>query len=398
VLEALDYQSLHGGYFGEALLALEVVSREELEWGLASQFDLPYIFPDAESIDPDAANMVSPEWALSHLSLPIMRAGETLTVVVDSPLRTEVARELEERTGLQVQLALASSVQIRELIRQVYARATAREEGESHVPVSLEEALARALGADAHRFGVSAREHRAWFWYDDGGTVRRRPLDARWRSALDTVAGSPILPEIGDARRATVQVELTRDGGVTRAELRYLASEAGREFLFLVAEDTTSHEAAGFPRPGEGILTEVRLLARTGSARFVVTSEPAGLARDILPHLPLLFFEPSWRSVHVHTGTGAPEAFSLKLPRASADRDRELEALRSFHFDVVTADVDAPAEEWLPGVLDVASVAFVRRGADADNEAASAAGIGWRLHVERTEGGHLDWSLVALES
>lgn len=57
---ALEYQRDHGGYFGEALQACGFVSKEELEWGLASQFDLPYVFPDPDAIDPDAAALVSP--------------------------------------------------------------------------------------------------------------------------------------------------------------------------------------------------------------------------------------------------------------------------------------------------------------------------------------------------
>ena len=88
VAEALEYQRDHGGYFGEALLACGVVSQEELEWGLASQFDLPYVFPEAESVDMEAASLVSPEWALAHLTLPIMRTEDSLTVVVESPIKT----------------------------------------------------------------------------------------------------------------------------------------------------------------------------------------------------------------------------------------------------------------------------------------------------------------------
>ena len=41
VAKALDYQRDNGGYFGEALLQCGLVSEGELEWGLASQFDLP---------------------------------------------------------------------------------------------------------------------------------------------------------------------------------------------------------------------------------------------------------------------------------------------------------------------------------------------------------------------
>ena len=91
---ALEYQREHGGYFGAALLACGLVSAEELEWGLASQFDLPYVFPDADAVDPAAAAIVSAEWALAHLTLPITKTDTTVTVVVDSPTRTEAIEEL----------------------------------------------------------------------------------------------------------------------------------------------------------------------------------------------------------------------------------------------------------------------------------------------------------------
>jgi hypothetical protein len=45
VSKALEYQRDNRGYFGEALLGCGFVSAEELEWGLASQFDLPYVHP-----------------------------------------------------------------------------------------------------------------------------------------------------------------------------------------------------------------------------------------------------------------------------------------------------------------------------------------------------------------
>src|SRR5688572_11772780 len=132
---ALEYQRDHGGYFGEALLALGIVSQDELEWGLASQFDLPYVFPDADSVDPEAVALVSPEWALAYLTLPIMKTADTLTVIVDSPIKTDAVDELAARTDRKIQLALASSGKIRELIRQVFARSTARDEGERAEPV-----------------------------------------------------------------------------------------------------------------------------------------------------------------------------------------------------------------------------------------------------------------------
>lgn len=395
---ALEYQSRHGGYFGEALQALGIVSAEELEWGLASQFDLPYIFPDPEAIDPDAANMVSPEWALTHQSIPIMRSGDTLTVVVDSPLRTEIVAELRERTGLEVELALASPVQIRELIRRVYARATTRDEGEAPLPCSMEEAMSRAAAARASRFGISVRGRRAWFWYDDAGTLRRRPLDVRWAGALDAMSTPAVLDWLGAHPGGPLEVELSRESGVTAAEVRHLQDGGDEEILFLVQDEEEEGEHP-FTPPGEGILTEVALLARTGSARFLVSSEPPELVNEVLHHLPGVFFEPSWRSVHIHaSGDGPEDAFSVRLPDDADAWDEALEDLRAFHFDVLTADLGGDGQGWTARLLDVASVAFIRRDDGSDTSPAVDAGVRWKLHAIRTEGGHLDWTLEALDT
>lgn len=49
---ALVHQRSHGGRFVEALLALGTTSVDEVEWGLAAQFDLPCVFPDAAGRGP----------------------------------------------------------------------------------------------------------------------------------------------------------------------------------------------------------------------------------------------------------------------------------------------------------------------------------------------------------
>jgi len=398
VERALEYQSRHGGYFGEALLALKLVSAEELEWGLASQFDLPYIFPDPEAIDPEAASLVSPEWALTHQSIPIMRAGETLTVVVDSPLRTEMAAELEERLGLQVELALAPPDQIRELIRRVYARATTWEEGDSPLPCSLEEAMSRTTAARARRFGISVRDRRASFWYDDAGTIRRRPLDIRWESALDAMSSPEIRSRIAQAPGETLESDLSRERGITRVEVRHMSEDAGEEILFLVREeeDAPTH---GFSRPGEGILTEVRLLTRTGAARFRVETNPVEMVDELLPHLPSLFFGPAWRSVHLAADAeDAAQVFAVTLPEDREAWAQRLESLRSFHFDVLTAELHGDDTRWLGAVLDVASVAFISLDPDSGPAEDLDAGLRWRLRVTRTDGDYLEWSLDALNN
>ncbi len=396
---ALEYQRDHGGYFGEAILALGFVSQDELEWGLASQFDLPYIFPDADSIDPEAAALVSPEWALAHLTLPIMKTDEVLTVVVESPIKTDAVDELHARTDLRIELALASASKIRELIRTVFARGTAAEQNDRPLPSHLTEAFAEALECMAPRFGISARGHRSWAWWDDAGTVRRRPLEGLWEAELDQLLEPPPQEHVGGRDRAQWSGQLNREGMITPVEVRYLADESGLEYLFRPVQERSILQDR-FPLPVPGIMSEIRLLARSGAARFVVTATPDELGHEILPHLPLLLLDPSWRSIYINASEqdAAQEAFSLRMPKDPEKWAAELETLRAFHFDVVTVDLTGSQDDWASTALDVASVAFLLWPMQEDRRPAYDAGIRWELHIERTSGSHLEWSLEPLHT
>ena len=394
--KALEHQRDHGGYFGEALLALGLLTQDELEWGLASQYDLPYVFPDADSVDPDAVALVSPEWALAHIALPIMKTSDTLTVIVDSPMKSDAVEELGARHDLKVQLALAGSSKIRELIRQVFARATAREERERPAPVDLNGALTLALDAAAIRCGISTRRARSWFWYDDAGTIRRRPLDGVWDRDLDSLLDPPPSTQVRGKERAMFSGRFNRQGMVTPVEVRYLSDETGSEYLFRPSQEKNVLQER-FPPPTPGILSEIRLLSRSGSARFIVTAKPESLGHEIPPHLPSLLLDPSWRSIYVNAvdQKAAEEAFSLQMPKDSDKWSTELDTLRAFHFDVVTVDLTGNAESWAWCALDVASVAFLLWPPDVDRRPAWEAGIRWELRLEM-DGGRLDWSLLPL--
>ena len=339
---------------------------------------------------------MTPEWALAHIALPIMRTADTLTVIVDSPIKSEAIDELGVRHDLKVQLALAGSGKIRELIRQVFARGSAREEAERPTPVDLSGALTLALDAAAPRCGISTRKARSWFWYDDAGTIRRRPLEGLWEKDLDVLLDPPPSAKVKGKERATFSGRLNRQGLVTPVEVRYLADETGSEYLLRPSQEKNVLQER-FPPPTPGILQEIRLLSRSGSARFIVTAKPDAIGHDILPHLPTLLLDPSWRSIYVNAvdQKAAGEAFSLQMPKDPDKWAAELETLRAFHFDVVTVDLTGNAESWASSALDVASVAFLLWPSELDRRPAFEAGIRWELRLEM-DGGRLDWSLLPL--
>lgn len=395
--KALEYQRDHGGYFGEALVACGFVSEGEVEWGLASQFDLPYVFPEADSVDYEAASLVSPEWALAHLTLPIMKTQDALTVVVDSPLKTKVVNDLRLRSDLPVEVALASPSKIRELIREVYARAAAADEGGYRAPIELTDAWDEVLHAAAARFGISGRGGRATVWWDDAGTVRRRRLSGDWEGALEHSLEPGPESSVGDATRATWEARLKRAGTVAPVGVRYLSDESGLEYLFHPLKDVSRLDRR-FPLPSPGIVSEVRLLARSGRARFIVTAEPAFLGHQILPHLPELLLDPNWRSIYINAADRpeADEAFSHRLSDDPEAWTTELETLHAFRFDTVTVDLSGGTSDWTATALDVASVAFLLWSQQDEVAPAYNAGIRWHLHIKQGEGGDLEWALNPL--
>ena len=394
VAKALEYQRKNGGYFGEALLALGYVSPEELEWGLAAQFDLPYVFPELESIDLDAAALVTADWALTHLTLPIMRTADALTVIVDSPIKTEAVDQLQSRTDRRIELALAPASKIRELIQEVFGGDRAAE-GTRRSVASLSDVLGAAMECGADRFGISIRGAWAHAWYDEAGTVRRVALSSGWAKALNHHVTPSPKEQIGDEKRLVWEAQLSREGLASAVEVHYMANEAGAEYLFR-PERVHAHLLERFTPPPQGLVSEVRLLAQSGSGRFAVTATPESLATEVLPYLPALLFESSWRAVHV-AAPGAPESegvFACSVDPASPES--ALDELRTYHFDMATVALPGDPEAWVADVLDIAASTFVHWPGLDDRSVAHRAGLRWELKLHSPAEGHVEWALGPL--
>lgn len=200
----------------------------------------------------------------------------------------------------------------------------------------------------------------------------------------------------GSSRRDW-SAELRRGETVTLVDVHWLADESGQEYV-LTPRPRPVRQAVTYPPPPEGIASEVRLLARSRSARFVVTTRPAGLGHEILPHLPALLLDPSWRSIYVHAGErgAAAEAFSQRLADDPARWRADLDALRVFRFDVATLDLADGAGDWMTSAMDLAAVTFLLWTDGADPAPARDAGIRWRLRIRRRDDMDLEWSLEPL--
>jgi hypothetical protein len=400
VADALAYQREHGGYFGEALVALGRVSQSELDWTLASQFDLPYVFPSAEAVDPAAAALVTPDWALKHTALPIARTSDRLTLVVASPLQRSVVAELERTTGLEVELALASSRTIRDVTRKVFAAARQRREGlTTSEPVPMAELWRLVRDSGAQRWGVSVREERAIGWYDHGTTIRRYHLQAGWNRILDGMtspAPSDRLPGLGEA---SWMARLDGDKESVLMEVRALATPEGRELLFTHRETLPTRDDPA-PLPGS-LLDELRLLVERGEVVLALQVEPLGEGRKLLPRLPSMLLPAGHRALHL-----SPEGESMRIPGVLAlpmggsapDRERRIRELRDFRFDAVSAELDEVGQKAWTEASELAPTTFLLLPAENQGVSTLSGTADWLLELRWSEGeGRWSWTLTAVD-
>lgn len=399
--QAVEYQRREGGYFGQALVALGIVKQEEIEWGLASQFNLPYIFPDAGSVDPEAAFLVSADWALTHTALPVARVEGVVTLAVASPLQTEVAEDLAGRTGLDVDLALASPSAIRRVIRELFARESDQVDGlASPDAMSLAELRALARKRHAPRWGISVREGRSLGWYEEAHEVHRFRLRADWETDLErTLTPSPAerLPVRGEGAWVA---QFRRGEGPDMVEVRGISTTAGYELLFTPREPEQGEPEP--PIPPDELLEELRLLTRGDGLVLMMQTKPEELGPSLLPRLPGLVLPEGYRLLHLTEG--APPStgemvLTLPLDGPQPAMERRLRELREFRFDAVALEMEPEAGGVWDASREVAPVVFLLQpwNVSAPAEKVAPPGVDWSLRIERSDDGEWEWELRTIE-
>lgn len=108
--------------FGEALLALKIVSQEDINWALSSQLDIPYLKLNPTMIDPDAIKLVPGHICHKFQMIPLIKAGDELSIAMADPLDNEALEQAEEASGCSINRSVAALTEIVELLGQFYGK------------------------------------------------------------------------------------------------------------------------------------------------------------------------------------------------------------------------------------------------------------------------------------
>ena len=109
-----------GERLGYTLTKLGFVDETELTQFLSKQYGVPSINLDDFDVTPDVIVLVPREVATRHLCVPINRAGGTLIVAMADPSNLTAIDDLKFLTGYNIEVVVASEVQIRESIDKYY--------------------------------------------------------------------------------------------------------------------------------------------------------------------------------------------------------------------------------------------------------------------------------------
>ncbi|HIJ87997.1 MAG TPA: pilus assembly protein PilB [Desulfuromonadales bacterium] len=120
ITAALEEQERSGARFGEALINLGIVTQEDIDWALSNQLDLPYIHLKVEMIDPEAVRLVQAATARKFNLIPLIKAGNELSIAISDPLNRAAIDAVEQQTGCQVNVSVALVREIREMIAACY--------------------------------------------------------------------------------------------------------------------------------------------------------------------------------------------------------------------------------------------------------------------------------------
>lgn len=118
--QALASQKSSGSRLGDVLAAMEWVSHEDIAKALAEQYEFDYV--NAATIEPegDALKVVSGRWALAKLMLPICKSEGRLKVAISDPINVDDTDELRKKTGLPLDIVVASPDGLRTAIIRAY--------------------------------------------------------------------------------------------------------------------------------------------------------------------------------------------------------------------------------------------------------------------------------------
>ncbi len=124
--EAISSQRREGGRLGEVLVKLGMVKEDQMVAVLGKQLNIPYFSFGVGKLKPapdqGLERLVSQEFALKNMVLPLSRTMRSLTVAMSDPLDLILVDNLRKLTGCEINLVIATKNDITKAIENFYGK------------------------------------------------------------------------------------------------------------------------------------------------------------------------------------------------------------------------------------------------------------------------------------
>ena len=117
---AAEYEKKNKVSIGSALVALGIITEENMAQALSRQLGYPYIDLSQFEVYPDVIELIPPDIAKKHMIMPIHRIRSFLTMAMVDPTDLDVIENVRFRTSLSVQPVIASESGVSEAISKYY--------------------------------------------------------------------------------------------------------------------------------------------------------------------------------------------------------------------------------------------------------------------------------------
>ncbi|MCP4374565.1 MAG: Flp pilus assembly complex ATPase component [bacterium] len=141
VNEALEHSQDEGIKIGEALVALELASEDDITKALANQFDMEFIDLEQNVVVPTELDLIDETLIKRHQILPLAMEDGRLKVLITDPLDLETLDMLRFRLNCELTTCLAGRSKMRDFIHQYIGSSQS-------IDKALEELDGDALGVD----------------------------------------------------------------------------------------------------------------------------------------------------------------------------------------------------------------------------------------------------------
>ncbi len=122
--KALQLQQETGMLLGECLVKLQFVNEKDILNCVMIQYGFPYLPLKDYLIDREILKLIPKETALKEKIIPIDKIGNILTLAMNDPLNIKLLQELEEETGLKIEVFISTSEEIKRAIEDNYPKSS----------------------------------------------------------------------------------------------------------------------------------------------------------------------------------------------------------------------------------------------------------------------------------